>query len=117
MAIPNNKPQSPLEALSLERFGGHTYGTEEVITVFVTRTTILRNNPNRVYWVMINEGANDIRVSFDPSITAVSGFVLAASGGIIICDWFNEGETVGYEVYGIAVGVDTRVRVREVIRS
>lgn len=117
MALPNVVPQSPLETLSIARFGGHTYGTEDVVTVLTTRTTILRNNPNRVYWVMINEGANDIRVSFDPSISATSGFVLAASGGVIVADWFNEGETVGYEVYGIAVGVDTRLRVREVIRS
>ena len=117
MALPNNPPQSPLEALSYARFGGHTYAIEGVVSVGTTRQTLIRNNPNRVYWVMVNEGANDVRVSFDPSITSASGFLLAASGGVIIGDWENEGETVGYETFGLAVGAAVNVRIREVIRS
>lgn len=117
MALPEYKPRSPLEALSLNRFGGRTYGQEKVISVTTTRTLVIPNNPNRLFWAMINEGANDVRVTNDPNVTASSGWVLAASGGVISMYWEEDGEAVGYEVFALTSAGASNVRVKEIIRE
>lgn len=81
-----------------------------------TRDTVLPNNPNRVFWAMINEGANDIHISTDPSITNTSGWLLPASGGVISMNWQIDGESVGYAVYAICSVSPNNLRIREVIR-
>ncbi len=108
--------RSPLEALSKIRFGGRTFGVENIVTFGTTRVSLLRNNPNRVYALLINEGDSDIRVSIDGNVAIASGFILAASGGLIEISWETDGETVGYELYGISSGVANTVRTHEVIR-
>lgn len=116
MADSENPTISPLRALSQSRFGGPTYAVERVVTIPLTRITLLVNNPNRVYWMVINEGLNDVRVTIDPAISATSGWLLPAAGGVLLSDWEDEGEIVGYEVYAIANVAASTVRVREVIR-
>ncbi len=109
--------RSYLEALSITRFGGRTYGQEAVVSVPTTRIVLLPNNANRVLWQAINEGGNDVRISIDTAIGASSGWLLAANGGVIISDQFNDGEVVGYAVYAIANAVASNVRIKEVIRE
>lgn len=108
---------SPLEAVTSDRFKGKTYPNEFTMTIDVTLTPILPNNPNRLFWIITNEGANDCRVSIDPAISATSGWILAAAGGLISMFWEEDGEGVGYAVYGICVAAGAKIRVREVIRS
>lgn len=109
-------PRSPLEELSIERFKGNTYVQETIVRVDPTRTDFLLNNPNRLFWIAINEGGSDIRLSTDPDIDASTGWLLAAGGGVISMFWEQDGEAVGYHVYSIASVVASQVRVREVIR-
>lgn len=116
MDNPSNVPFSPLEAISMGRFQGHTYVQEATKNLSTTRQTLIPNNPNRVFWMVINEGTQDVRLSTDPAITSTSGWLLPASGGIISSDWEEDGEAVGYQVFALSVvGVDM-VRYREVIR-
>ncbi len=116
--LPEESPaQSPLEALSNRRFEGHTYINEGVTTLGATRVVLLPNNPNRLFWILINEGLNDVRVSTSPDISAVSGWLVPASGGIISMFWEQDGEGVGYTLYGIATVGAPDVRVREVVRE
>ncbi len=116
MTLPSENPKSPLEGLSIQKMGGRTFGRDTVTSVPTTRIDLLPNNPNRIQWVMINEGVNDVRISNDPAITASSGWLLAANGGVISMDQFFDGETPGYTVYAIANGVASNVRIREVLR-
>ncbi len=108
--------RSPLEEQSKGRFGGGTYPVERLITVGTSLTVILPNNPNRTHWIVQNESVNLIRASSDPTITATSGWYLAASGGVISQDYEEDGEGVGYPLYGISSVAGSVVRVREVIR-
>lgn len=110
-------PRSPLEALSYQRFGGKTYLQEKVFSLTTNLDVLLPNNPNRVFWAMINEGSFDVRLSTDPTITNTSGWLLAASGGAITMDWSIDGESVGYAIYGRSASAPEFVRIREVIRS
>lgn len=107
--------RSPLERLSNFHYGGNTFAQEQLITVGVTRVTLVRNNPNRVRLIMINESASDLRVSIDPNITASSGWLLSALGGVIDLSWDDDGESVGYETYAISPAAGCVVRVREVL--
>ncbi len=116
MGLPGNTPKSPLEGLSIQKFGGRTFGRDTVISVLITRIDLLPNNPNRIQWVVINEGANDVRLSIDPAVTTSSGWLLQANGGVISMDQTYDGEAVGYAVYAIANGATSNVRIREVIR-
>lgn len=107
----------PVAAISAARFGGKTFLQEQVINSLAASISIIPNNPNRVRIMLLNEGNNDIRVSNSPDVNASSGWVLASNGGVIWWDWEQDGEVVTYDVYHIAVGVDTRMRIREVIRG
>lgn len=114
MDTPDIKTPSPLEGVSIERFKRNTVRQETVVSVGVARVTLIRNDPNRLFWNAINEGANDVRLSTDPNITATSGWLLPAGGGVISMFWEQDGEGVGYEVFAIAVAGANDVRVAEV---
>ena len=111
------KNTSPISELSASRFGGNTYVNEQVVTIGTASFTRLPNNQNRVRIAFINEGANDIRLSNTPDVTVTSGWIIAASGGVVILDWEDDGEGVSYEFYLVAVGASSNLRIREVIRS
>lgn len=107
----------PVASISASRFGGNSFPIEQVITVPSASIYRLPNNPNRFNWIMINEGANDVRVSNLPNISATSGWLLAANGGNLSMDWSEDGEAVTYDLYMIASGADSNIRIREVVRS
>ncbi len=116
MALPETPNLSPLEALSDKRFGGHTTYTERTVTLSTNVARILANNPNRVFWSIINLDTNDFRFNNDPVISAADGWVVPANGGVAIMSWEDEGEVVGYDVYARAVAGTCYVRIREVYR-
>lgn len=113
----NDTPGSPIEELSFEQFKGHTFAQEQVIALTGNLDTVLPNNPNRVQWIMINEGTFDVRISNDPTITNTSGWLLPANGGVILMDYKNDGEGVAYAVYARVANLPNIIRIREVIRS
>jgi hypothetical protein len=108
---------SPLEGVSINRFQGKTYTQELLTPISTVRVEVLPNNPNRFFWIAINEGAQDVRVSTDPTISATSGWLIPANGGVISMYWEEDGEGVGYAVYAIAPALGAMLRIREVIRS
>lgn len=107
--------RSPLERLSNFHYGGNTFAQEQLVTIGTTRVTLVRNNPNRVRLIMINESTSDLRVSIDPNLTASSGWLLPSLGGVIDLSWDDDGESVGYETFIIAPAANCVVRVREVL--
>ncbi len=116
MDNPEYTPKSPLEALSYGRFGGKTFAQESKVVLGTTTSVMLRNDPNRLFWSMVNEGINDVHLSFDPTINTGSGWLVPANGGVITMFWEEDGESVGYTVYAYAGGILNNVRVREVKR-
>jgi len=107
---------SPLADLVTERLGGRTYLQERTVTVGTSIIQVLENNPNRLAYDLINESANDIRVSTDSTITATSGWLVVAKGGLFGMVYYDDGEGVGQALYAIAAAAGSVVRVREVIR-
>lgn len=113
----DNIPISPIEALVMERFKGHTFTQETYLNASVTNTQILKNNPNRVGWIIINEGTYDVKVSPTNYLSAYTGWLLPANGGVISMNWKDDGEGVSQELYAVTVASVSALRIREVIRS
>ena len=116
MTLPSPIASSPLMEVSKQRYLGATYVQEQLILVSDTRVDLLPNNPNRLWWIVQNEGVYDVRMSTDTSISASSGWLLQSGGGVISMSWDDDGDGVGYAVYAISTAPGSKVRVREVIR-
>lgn len=109
--------RSPLEALSRVRFGGRTFLQSTRLAVSTSPQQIIKNNPNRVFWLLENNGANDLNIL--PGGDALTGayIVVRALGGSVSMSWDEDGEAVGYDWNGFFVTSGSSVRILEVIRE
>lgn len=114
MALEPDEFRSILERINVQKFGVRTFSEERIVPVGTTRVSLLRNNPNRIFWICINESLNPIRVSNANDVSTTSGWLLQANGGIISMWWEEDGEGVGYELFAIAGVAANNVRIREV---
>lgn len=83
-------------------------------SVAITPTLLLSNNPNRLAWVIVNLGLNDIHIGFDQEVSATNGILIANSGGGLNFVWKEEFNLVGYSVYAIATGGASSVYVMSI---
>jgi len=97
----SEKNVSPLEKLSYDVFKRHTMPVANLLYVLDAPTQILQNNPNRVYTLIQNIGVVDIYLGFDNMVEYRHGIRLFAHGGAVSLDFRTDGESVGYELYGI----------------
>jgi len=70
-------------------------------TVATSATEILRNNPNRIFWLVVNLSVNDGYIGWDNEVAATRGLPIAASGGFASCSVEEDGELVIYPVFAI----------------
>jgi len=63
------------------KYGGPVAETEEVVSVGITATQIMRGDPERVFALLVNMSVNSIFVAFDEAVGAGRGIVLASNGG------------------------------------
>ncbi len=108
---------SPLQNLTAEKYQGKTYAIERAVSIDTTRVEVLSNNPNRVAFQIINTSAIEIRISQNATLTSSIGFQLSPSGGVISMGYDEDGDSVGYTLFGVALAAGGSVWVREVIRS
>lgn len=102
--------------ITARRFGGPTQIQEADVTIGTSAAAIFGNNPRRVAWTITNRGSADVNVSFQQSVVAGGGFVLAASGGSIESYVDEDGETVAAALYGISGSAGQTVRVVQTVR-
>jgi len=70
-------------------------------TVGTTPTLILRNNPDRLFWLAVNLSANNGYVGWDTQVSPTRGLFIAGNGGFVSCSIEEDGELVIQEVYGV----------------
>lgn len=89
--------------LGAERFKGRTRPVINPVTdtVQTTVTEILRNNPDRYGWLIVNLSANRGYIGFDREVSTTKGIPIEASGGVITSIWEEDGEAVTYAVFAI----------------
>lgn len=63
------------------KYGGAVGETLAVESVGVTQSRILRNDPERVFVLLVNLSVNTIFVGYDEQVSATRGILLASNGG------------------------------------
>jgi len=69
--------------VSIKRFGWPTRLLENpvVAAVGLAQEVILRSNPDRVFWLVVNLSVNVIMLAFDSDVGPAKGIRLDANGG------------------------------------
>jgi len=70
-------------------------------TVATTPTLILKNNPDRIYWLIVNLSPNDGYAGWDPTVSPTRGMLIPANGGYASASIEEDGELVIHEVYAV----------------
>jgi len=98
---------------SIKRFGFPTRAIENpvVAQVGVDAVTVLQNNPDRVFWLIINLSDNTIYVAFKSDVSATKGIRLDANGGFASACVDEDGELPAYEVFAMATGAASAIYV------
>jgi hypothetical protein len=102
--------------MSRNRFGGPVRTESRTATLTTAVAPILGNNPRRVFWSIINRGVVNAAVDVDSAMTFADGILLGAAGGFAQMDVEEDGETVGWTVYGAAESATAVVRIVETMR-
>ncbi len=95
-------PESPLSRLSEREFGVPTKLDFHRVTVNTTVTEVLQNNPARLGYLIMNRSAQSGAVWFSRDVSAANGILLSSSGGFFGLHMREDGEVVGYALYGIS---------------
>jgi len=70
-------------------------------TVLTTPTEILRNNPDRIFWLIVNLSPNNGYAGWDREVSATRGLFIPSNGGYASASVEEDGELVIHPVYAI----------------
>jgi len=70
-------------------------------TVDTTATKILLNNPDRIFWLVVNLSVNKGYIGWDSEVSSSKGIPIAANGGYVSTSIEEDGELVIHEVYAL----------------
>jgi len=101
---------------TLKRFGFPTRPVENPVAASVgtTAAEVLRNNPDRVAWLVVNLSANVVYVGFSGDVSSSKGIRLDPNGGYTSMSVEEDGEAVAYPVFAVATGADSAIYVLEI---
>lgn len=86
-----------------------------VAQVETTKTQLLKPNPNRLAWTLINLGDNQLHASFEPDVSNEKGVYVSATGGVFGLLWSEDFILVTYPVWAIATTAAAKVYLVEVV--
>ena len=82
-------------------------------TVGATAVEMLKNNPNRVSFIVVNLSGNSLYMSTSPDVSSANGIYISPNGGRMILQWDVDFELVSQQWYGIATGAGSAVFILE----
>ncbi len=85
----------------------------EVSTVGVTPVTVLRQNPNRVAFTIVNLSAVEVFLRPLQNPSATVGILVGPGGGSLTLDWLEDFDLCGYEWRAVANAAASPVFVLE----
>jgi len=83
-------------------------------TVATTPTLILRNNPDRIFWLIVNLSANNGYIGWDTLVSSTRGLLVAANGGFVSASIEEDGELVIQEVYAVNLAAQGTYMIVEI---
>ena len=96
----------------LRKFGVSTRAIQDPVTVlcpFAASATLLRNNPDRLGFILVNLGVTAMYVAWDSTVSATHGIFIAPNGGSFGMGADEDGELVGWELHGRSVTSDNDI--------
>jgi len=99
-----------------QKYGGATAETVAVESVGVTQSRILRNDPERVFALLVNLSLNTIYLGYDQLVSSSRGIVLASNGGSYQVDVEEDFTVPIRALYALATGVSSNLYVLTVRR-
>jgi hypothetical protein len=105
-----------LSKLITEEFGVKTRVNENPVTnsVGTSFVEILRNNPDRLAFIVVNLSANEVYLGLERDVSASKGIRLNANGGILSMTFKEDLATVGRAIFALASGAGSTIYVQEV---
>jgi len=74
---------------------------------------ILRGNPDRFHWLVINLSPNEVYLGFDEDVSSTRCVLLGANGGFASMSVDEDGEVVTWEVWAVAAAAGSAIYVIE----
>jgi hypothetical protein len=85
-----------------KRFGAILDASERTVTVGATPTLILRHDPGRFMWLIINLSSANGYIAFSTGVSSSFGMLLNASGGERVALADEDGPLPVKEVWGVS---------------
>jgi hypothetical protein len=85
-------------------------------TVGVTVTPLLNNNADRLELIFWNNGAADVVLWIDSSVSTTLGMRVVATGGFLVLKVRDDFTLLANNWFGISTGVATQISITEVVR-
>ena len=85
-----------------------------VSSVGTSATKILNNNPDRLAWILINLGTEEIYVAFESDVSSNKGILVDKNGGFLVLTVDEDFHLVGYEVWAISPSTTNNIYIVEV---
>ena len=80
-----------------------------------TATELLKPDPNRLAWTLINLGAQACYVAFTPDVATSKGVYVAATGGVFSLLWNEDFSLVCFPVYALTTVAAVDIYLVEVV--
>jgi len=114
--MPEQLPRGAVQmALEQQLFGRFTV-REGIVAVGITTQVLLKNNPERIGYVLTNTGNIQITMQLKRDLVVGKGLIIAAQGDTMSTTFIEDGQFPTFELSAIAAGVGGEVYVLEFIR-
>ncbi len=108
-------PNVTLRDLVRRELGAETFVdvNRVVSSIGVAAVQIMRQQPNRLAFVVVNLSPNDIHIGPFRDVSSSKGILLPPSGGSVVSIYTEDFDLVGYEWFGIAAAAASAILVVE----
>lgn len=103
-------------ALELQLFGRFTV-RENIVSVGTTAGVLMKNNPERIGYVVVNTGNIQITMGLKRNVAAGIGLIIAAQGDTLSTTYVEDGQFPAYELSAVASSAGGEVMLLEFIRD
>lgn len=105
-----------VEEIIARRFGGRCAVESETVTVGASVGVVLKNDPERVAWLLVNTGSEDAHVAWQRPAASPDAVPVVANGGSLAVNVEDDFILPTWELVGRAAVVSTTLHVISVRR-